>query len=302
VIGETSLALERLDDAGFEVLATSVLRRHSPEYASILHTGVNAEGKPIASPLDGFCRILHSDPPHFLLVEHTTTKPKGLAKKWLHDHTRVVIRKSLEERKSKLPSESDDGDLLKAGREAAKTRQSCPNAVFTVVLTTNRSVSHDLLAQVYEKADELEVAVDIWEQSRIVDMLDIDPEGQYIRQQYLGIEAERLSESLLRELAELSSELHRHHFATKQGYLQSEITRDSHSQLLDLITRSDASLIGLLGASGMGKSTLLRQVGQDVNAGGGVAIWVPAEHIQFGTSVDYLLLRVRKSTTSRKRV
>lgn len=291
-MSNTSQALQAIDDAAFEVLATSVLRKHSLEYSSIVHIGVNAEGKPVRSPLDGFCQIPHSEPPHFLLVAHTTTKEEGLERKWLHDHTQVKTIKPPEKRKSKLPSESDDGDLIKAGREAEKIRVDFPDAVFTVILATNRRISLDLQKTVYGKAEELDVNVDFWDQSKIVDFLDHDPEGQYLGQEFLGIDANRLSESLLREIADISLEHHSQRFALRQSRLQEGITRDVHAELMNRINEPGSTLIGLCGASGTGKSTLLRQVGEEINAKGSIALWIPAEHIESGASIDHLLLAV----------
>lgn len=168
----TAQALEAMTDRGkFERLATSVLREHKKEYATIVNTGINAKGEPIKSPLDGFCQVPESEPPHFLLVEHTTTAPKSLEKNWLFDHKTSKSKSSA----------SDDGDLIKAGLKAQQLRQKFPKAEFTVILTTNRTLSEDLMTKVIEKADELSVSVVFLEQSQIVHFLDIKPEGHWLR-------------------------------------------------------------------------------------------------------------------------
>ena len=41
------------DEAAFERLATAILREAQPEYASLLHPGVNSEDKTVKSPVDG---------------------------------------------------------------------------------------------------------------------------------------------------------------------------------------------------------------------------------------------------------
>jgi hypothetical protein len=41
------------DAAAFERLATAILREAKPEYASLLHPGVNPAGKTVKSPVDG---------------------------------------------------------------------------------------------------------------------------------------------------------------------------------------------------------------------------------------------------------
>ena len=68
----TAEALEKLKEPGkFELLATAVLCKAERDYRAILHSGLNAQGQPVKSPVDGFCRVPNSTPPHFVLVEHT---------------------------------------------------------------------------------------------------------------------------------------------------------------------------------------------------------------------------------------
>jgi hypothetical protein len=64
---QTALALAAITDEGlFERLATSILREANPIYRSLVHTGVNATGKTIKSPVDGICFVPGSDPPHMI--------------------------------------------------------------------------------------------------------------------------------------------------------------------------------------------------------------------------------------------
>lgn len=53
---ETVRALSEITDAGlFEHLATAVLRAAKPElYGHLTQTGINAEGKPVKSPVDAW--------------------------------------------------------------------------------------------------------------------------------------------------------------------------------------------------------------------------------------------------------
>jgi hypothetical protein len=44
---------EMTDQAAFERLATAILLEAEPQYASLLHPGVNEEGKTVKSPVDG---------------------------------------------------------------------------------------------------------------------------------------------------------------------------------------------------------------------------------------------------------
>src|SRR5690242_6641701 len=105
----TAAKLESLPDRSlFERLATSVLRKSDPRYAAIIHTGVNALGETIVCPVDGLHLIPHSNPPHYVFVQHTTTDRPGLKRKWLN---------------------KKHGDLSKAAREAGKIRRSQAQAI-----------------------------------------------------------------------------------------------------------------------------------------------------------------------------
>ncbi len=281
---------EETDVGKFELLATSVLRKHSPEYATILHTGINADGKTVRSPLDGFSLIPHSDPPHFLMVEHTTTKIEDLEKKWLHDHTTVTIRKSPTARKTKLPSESDDGDLIKAGREAEEIRKSSPNALFTLILTTNQMLSVDLLNKVYERAKGLDVAVDPWGPSRLADFLDTTTEGHYLRKMYLGIEVEMLSLSLLHEICQKSLLRYEQELLlVPPGGL---VSRELLTQIQQNQQNGDNALQLLIGGSGSGKSVLAYQSLQDHLNSDRYGLWFPAELIENCVSLENAIDKV----------
>jgi hypothetical protein len=61
-------ALERVDPTTFEKLADSLLRLADSDYAAILHLGINVKGKPVNSPVDGFCKVPNSNPPRFIVI------------------------------------------------------------------------------------------------------------------------------------------------------------------------------------------------------------------------------------------
>src|SRR5262249_26345291 len=116
----TAARLEAMTDrALFERLATSVLRKADPRYALVIHTGINAQGETIPPPIDGLPLIPHSEPPHYVFVQHTTTDRERLRGKWLV---------------------GAGADLPKASAEAVQVRLALPQAVFTVVLCTNQRV------------------------------------------------------------------------------------------------------------------------------------------------------------------
>jgi hypothetical protein len=266
----TAEALEKITDRGkFELLVTSVLHKDNPDYAAIIHTGINAQGETIKSPVDGFCRVPGSVPRRYLLVQYATTDRDKLEKKWLHDHTTVKARKQT--RKTQ-PSESDDGDLLKAGKQAQEIKNKFPNAQFTVILATNQHLPDiDLINKVYDKAATLGVEVDIWEQSRLADVLNSTPEGQWLRKEYLGIDAEMLSKSLLSELCQQSLANYEKEFITSPD---SWIEREIDCQI-EKGTHSNAYTIQLLiGESGSGKSAAAYQLLKKHVESGGYGLWI----------------------------
>ncbi len=276
----TAEKLEAITERGkFELLVTSILRKSNIDYEAIIHTGINAQAETIKSPVDGFCRVPGSVPPRFLLVEHTTTDRDGLEKKWLYDHNTA---------KSTKVSESDNGDLLKAGREAQKLRDDFPDAFFTVILTTNQRLPKgiELVNKVYKKAVELEVEVDIWEQSRLADFLDSTSEGQWLRKNYLGIEAEILSESLLRDLCEQSLANYEKEFLTHPN---SWVSREIDSQIEKAIHSNTYNIQFLIGESGSGKSAAAYQLLKKHLASGGYGLWVSDELLRECTTFENAL-------------
>ncbi len=267
------------NDADFELIATHVLRLAKPEYASVIHTGISQNGKPVASPVDGFGKVPHSQPPHYVQFQHTITSCNGLQKKWLHDHRLVQVRITGEERKSKLPSESDDGDILKAGRQISKIQQTYPNARFTIVLTTNCTIHKlDFLDQIYDKVDSFgqNIAVDIWTCDRLAGFLDTTQEGHWIRKEYLKIEAEMLSHSLLTEICQRSLSEYKKYcrFLTPP---QKWIYRDLK---LENSRANPKTLHFVVGESGFGKSAYAYQQFEQYLEHGNYALWLPAHLIE----------------------
>lgn len=259
----TAQALEALTDrAVFERLATSVLRKVDARYAAVIHTGINSSGETIVSPLDGLCLILGSDPPHYVFVQHTTTDRSGLRRKWLDDA---------------------DSDLKKGLSHAETVRQSVPNAIVTVVLTTNQRTTVETVEAATTFAARNNLALDIWPQDRIADFLDTTADGQWLRREYLGMEAQRLSLDLLHHLCRKSLALLR-----SECYLQhaGTLVRRSvvDSVLAEMQPGGNACL--LAGMSGYGKSIILLQVLLEDSQKGNLALWMPARFIVTGRPME----------------
>src|SRR5690349_2608062 len=113
---KTAQALAAITDEGlFELLATAILRGANSTYGSLVHTGVNVEGKTVKSPLDGICFVQGAVPPHMNAVHHTITARGKLENKWLHDPSTVKPRKGSQ------PT-APAGDLIKTAELVAEER------------------------------------------------------------------------------------------------------------------------------------------------------------------------------------
>lgn len=188
-----------MTDAGkFEQLAMPILRELYAPCETLAHLGVNAAGKTIPNPVDAFCLAPGSDPPQYVMAAFTTVSVEKLKEKWLLD---PAIAGSDTKKQPARP----DGDLIKAAKKAAVIRQSEPSAQFILYLCTNRRLSVELMEKVYVKGREFGIDVCLPEQSQLSEFLDTKPVGQWLRQRYLGIDADQLSRPLLRHLGIKSS-------------------------------------------------------------------------------------------------
>lgn len=278
----TAEALEAMTDRGkFELLATSVLRKSNKNYEAVLHLGINASGETVQAPVDGFCLIPGSNPPHFVMIQHTTTDRSGLEKKWLFDYKNASS--------TTKASASDNGDLIKAGNLTSELRKNFPDGQFTLVLSTNQHLSGDLPAKVYTQAAQFNIACDIWEQSRFADFLDTEAEGHWIRKKYLGIDAELLSESLLHNICEQSIASYEKNLLLihPNGW----ISRHSDTQIADDIQSSKYTVEALIGESGFGKSTAAYQALHKHLSASGLGLWIPPSLLEDSLSLDGLIDR-----------
>jgi hypothetical protein len=266
-----------INDDDFEHLVVLYLRRREPALRGLIHTGLNAEGKPIKCPVDAVLEVV--GPPRTLIhVAATIHKPKEIKRKWLG---------------GKKGKYEEPGDIAKASTEFAKWPTTLESKQ-KLYLAWNHPLENDvqLYRDVKARCESLNMEVDVIEASQLVDFLDHDPEGQYLREEFLKIDALRLSESLLRKIAARSLHFHRQTFGAfaRQGRI--EIQRDASSRLEQVITRGSSGLIGLAAPSGAGKSTLIHQCGVKLNADDVFCFWVPAEDLESNISPATLLLRV----------
>ncbi|HUL01151.1 MAG TPA: hypothetical protein VLX29_09875, partial [Nitrospirota bacterium] len=272
----TAEAIEGIADAGkFEILATRALRISDEDCRLLDHMGVNALGKTIANPIDSFCRVPGTDPPRFVMAAFTTDKAESLERKWIFDHSAAPH--------AKKATAADDGDLIKANRRADLLRNDHPGALFVVHLCTNKQPDDQVMMTVIKKGQELGLDVRFLTRSRLRDLLDVSPDGQWLRKEHLGIQAERLSSPLLRELSAKSLyQYGREFLITPPGVF---VTTTSERALAKSIVPSRSIYI-MTGTSGSGKSVSCYQVLRRHLDQGGVGLWIPGELAARATSFE----------------
>lgn len=243
-----------MTDAGeFERLVTAVLRRADPAAAAIVHSGVNAGGRPIPGPVDGFA-VYPSEAGELLLCAHTTMAVTSLGPKWL---------------------EPGKGDLDKA---AGKARELYfPSA--RLVLSTNHEPPLDVVADAHRRAAALGLKLDVWHASRLADFLDDDAEGQWVRHRFFGVPAHRLAWTGMQEIA-------------AEGPVDVRIfdnpmalaPRAAADDLVDQFECGVPSIL-LVAASGQGKTVIASQVWRSLADQGAGALHVDHQDVESSVSL-----------------
>ncbi|WP_428330306.1 hypothetical protein [Mucilaginibacter sp.] len=177
------------DSAKFETLAGAVIRQLYPEMKHMIIGGINASGETVKGPLDAFLKVADN---RYVFIEYTMDDT-DLEGKWLFDDS-VPTRKG-------TPPKKPKGDLLKAVENFNTINSTYPEAELTVYLVTNQSVSAALWTKVELKAADLDVGVKQVELSVISNFLDGEPIGQYLREEFFGIEARMISWEIIQKIA-----------------------------------------------------------------------------------------------------
>ena len=274
----TAEAIESMTDTGqFEILATRVLRITDDDCRFLEHMGVNAAGKTVPNPIDGFCRVPGVDPPRFVMVAFNTEKLASLERKWLFDHR---------DSENKKLTSADDGDLVKAARLADLLRKNHSGAQFVVHLCTNKQPDDDLMLKVGSVGKTLGLDVRFLARSRLRDVLDVYPDGQWLRKEHLGIQAERLSFQLLRELSAKSLGQYGREFLITPP--ESFVATSSERALASSL-ESSRSVHVVTGPSGGGKSVICYQALRAHLTQGGIGLWIPGELAAVAGSLDHAI-------------
>jgi hypothetical protein len=201
------------------------------------------------------------------MVQHTTVAEPSLTAKWL---------------------QTQNGDVYKAGAQAAKLRTKFPTARFRLFLTTNRIPSNELQASVYQAGEKLGLEMVIVDQSRLGDFLD-SPPGHYLRRNFFGIEVDSLSEELLSELSSKSLELHAQEFLT--GGVVLRVEREIDKQVEAGVSDPSSTLHCLVADPGFGKSTTAHFILRKHIEAGGFGLWLSESTLAVATSLGDAIIR-----------
>lgn len=265
----TAEVLDRMDGAAFEKLCGPVLRKLIPELTNLLPSGINAEGRTIKSLADGFCFI---DRNHYATA-HYTTNASDLKTKWLYNGTARTTSK---------------GDLIKSIDQAREMHALHPAYRYSIFLVSSRRVDDALHLEVNKATSDDFITARIIEQRDLVSFLDHDAEGQYLRKQFLGIDSERISASLLRDI--MKDNLARY---GQEIYLEEiHLTNVSSQKKVEARLTTSTTRINLLtGDSGFGKSTLCFAIMRSVLESGGIVLRVKPSVIEKAVSFEDAILQ-----------
>ena len=229
----------------------------------------------------------------YTLVVYGIDKPKAILEFFRHPFIKDAFRESFEKRNlSILKKEAENfldwnrfGEYFRTidfdpGREFNEFQ-----AQFKKAVDLTRSV-HDVFVD--HKLDDIQSSI------------EMRPTAEDIRKAFqpvvekLSYKEKKLDGERLKAIANESLDRHRERFSfSKDNEKAWEIPRDIHTTIVESLLQSSKPIIGIMGPSGIGKSTLLRQIGRDINSNnGGIALWIPAEDIPSVISVDELLHNV----------
>lgn len=257
-MGETAKELKSLQPGIFERLADEILR-YQPGYEGLVTCGLNEDDRAVADPLDGILRVPGSEPPIFVAFAHTAEKSRArLREKWLHEPT---------PRSRKGP-----GDVVKAAAELRKARELHPNAVLRLVLTSQVEPPSELVPQVEAYCRDRDMALELWPGSRLCSFLDNTGQGNWLRRQYLGIDAELLSLAQLRELSATS--LANYERSVGVTPLAPVVHRSAFQELKAQVFGGRDRIRFVVAESGFGKSVAALWLFRQHLEAGGCGLWI----------------------------
>jgi hypothetical protein len=232
----------------------------------------------------------------YTLVIYGIDKPNPLLEFFRHQFIKSAFRQSFETRDpSYLEEESENFlDWFSTAKELLSTYHYDPRREFDefreqfmLAAKLTRTVHEVLVDQKLE-----DISGDVQKLPTKDELKDgLSPINQSLEE--LKGKETRLDAEKLRAIANASIDRHRARFSFhKDDERAREIPRDIQRIIVDSLLQSPKPIIGIMGPSGIGKSTLLRQVGRDINNNRGIALWIPAEDIPLATSINELLRNV----------
>ncbi|MEW8492480.1 MAG: hypothetical protein AB2604_01645 [Candidatus Thiodiazotropha taylori] len=270
VPSQTRERLSDITDEGlFERLATGVLRIAEPVFHGIVETGTNVRGQTITDPADGILYTTADNGKKLAIIaHHTTTRKASLRSKWLS------------------PTE---GDVVKAIRLFESASAQVGEYHRILILTCSVEPGSALVTDIQAVAADHKLTIQLWPGSRLAHVLDVDPDGQWLRHLYLGMPQQRLSSDLLRKIATQTIE-----DARPPGDPAEYIPRKSSEQLDDRFASND-NLVFVQGRSGTGKSVLCYDWAKRVEPLGGVCLILNEEILAASSSLEEALARLLKA-------
>jgi hypothetical protein len=174
--------------------------------------------------------------------------------------------------------------LTKAIKRATALRQENPTGSFIVYLATNRNLPLDLEAGARTMGQLAGVEVRFLEQSRLRDFLDMNPVGQWLRQEHLGIDADQISLPLLQKLSDANVVGYANDVAMFDDFAPTETK--SNALVLQRLQNPSAYMHLLVGSSGVGKSVTALGVLRSHVAKGGIGLWLSSEAVEHSLSLS----------------
>lgn len=270
----TEEALGRLSAGEFERLVNDYLREEHP---NLISTGATTKDAFRGFPVDAL-GYEPEQPSTWVLVASTTTQEKDLVEKWVGQG-------------------KEGNDIKKAAELLEMLREDTPGARGKLYLAVNyRPKNPEIWSRAIKEGKRYGLDIELLESSRIGSYLETEGHGQYLREKYLGIRGQLLGLELLREIAQTSVRQLRGTVAVRQPDPSHEVGRQVTGSLMTALRETSSRLIALNGGSGLGKTTVLAQVGDALNAGEACALWIPAHLIEPGISLDALLLHALQQT------
>ena len=278
----TAEALEGITDTGlFEILGIRALRRLHAECECLEHLGINAQGKTIVGPIDGFGRVPASAPSRYVAAAFTIAARNELRRKWYTDPG--------SDRTAKHGRRPQTGDLIDACVKAEVVRARDPGSTFTVYLCTNQRFDEEIMDEGYAIGKQRSVDVVFVGQSRLRDLLD-SAEGQPLREEFLGIKSVKVSRELLQELCRVSLRHYQIDGLSTSGFVETVAWHSARKTLA-----ASAPLLALAGKPGVGKSAIGRSLLERHAESGGMGLWIPGDFLQDALSLsDAVALSLRQ--------